>query len=114
MHITQRKDNFITIEEPFDLNNIIKENQTYLIDCMSMLIFNNLDRDIDYLLNMISKILAVDANIVFVLNDVNSGVVPIDTISRKFVDFTGIVGQKKATNCNEVYEVKFGIAKQIK
>jgi adenosylcobinamide kinase/adenosylcobinamide-phosphate guanylyltransferase len=47
-------------------------------------------------------------------NDVSSGVIPIDSISREFVDLSGIVGQIVAKNCDEVIKVEYGIENKIK
>jgi len=113
-HKNQRKDNFITIEETTDIASIIKPNQTYLIDCMSMWILNTLDKPIESLLDMIDSISKIDANVVFVLNDVSSGVIPIDRQSRQFVDRSGIIGQALAKICDEVYEVKLGLGIKLK
>jgi len=113
-HQNQREDNFITIEEQNDLVRVIEDNNTYLIDCISMWLLNNLENYEEDLVKQIDKICKTNANLVFVLNDVNSGVIPIDKSSRKFVDLTGIIGQKIANECNEIYEVKFGIGVQIK
>lgn len=110
-HKAQREENFITIEEPKDLVSVIKKG-TYLVDCVSMWILNNLDEGV--LLSQLETLSTLDANIVFVLNEVTSGVIPMDKESRKFVDLTGIIGQKLAQLCDEVYEVKFGIPIQIK
>ena len=105
-HQAQREENFITIEEPKDLVKVIKEG-TYLVDCVSMWILNNLDEEV--LLSQLETLSKLDTNIVFVLNEVTSGVIPMDKESRKFVDLTGIIGQKLAQICDEVYEVKFGL-----
>jgi len=113
-HQLQRKDNFITIEEQKDLVSVIEDNNTYLIDCISMWLLNNLENEEESLLKQIDTICKTNANLVFVLNDVNSGVIPMDKISRKFVDLTGIIGQKIASQCNEVYEVKFGLENRLK
>jgi len=113
-HQTQRQESFITIEEPYRLDKLIQSNQTYLIDCMSMWILNTLDDEFDSVLAWLDELLAVDANIVFVLNDVNSGVIPLDKLSRKYVDRSGIIGQKLASKCDEVYEVKLGLEMKLK
>ncbi|MEA2019732.1 MAG: bifunctional adenosylcobinamide kinase/adenosylcobinamide-phosphate guanylyltransferase [Campylobacterota bacterium] len=113
-HKKQRADNFTTIEEQFNLPKIIKDDETYLIDCISMWILNNLDKNEAELLEQLERLSHKKANIVFVLNDVNSGVIPIDKLSRKFVDLSGIIGQKLASICDEVYEVKLGIVLKIK
>ena len=113
-HILQRKDNFISIEQTHNLLEVIKENETYLIDCMSMWILNNIDKNNEYFITQINAISKINVNIVFVLNDVNSGIIPLDKQSRRFVDITGIVGANLVNICNEVYEVKFTLGNRLK
>ncbi len=110
-HKAQRSDTFTTIQEPTALADVI-ENGTYLVDCISMWILNLPDEDA--LLYQLETIAQKEANIIFVLNEVTSGIIPLDAQSRKFVDLTGIIGQKLASICDEVIEVKFGIEKWIK
>lgn len=113
-HKKQRKNNFKTIEETTNLPKVIKKNETYLIDCISMWILNNIKSNNKELINQLKKLKKLDTNIVFVLNDVNSGVIPMDKLSRNYVDTTGIIGQKIAKMCDEVYEVKLGFAQKIR
>jgi len=113
-HQTQRKDTFIIIEEPVALADIIEPHKTYLIDCMSMWLLNTLHEKIEILIEELELLAPKEANIVFVLNDVSSGVIPLESISRKYVDRSGIVGQKLAQLCDEVYEVKLGLQNQLK
>jgi len=113
-HQNQRENRFITIEEPKDLRKVIKEGETYLIDCLSMWLLNNIDLDELQLLEQLKMLQNCKANIVFVLNDVSSGVIPLDKESRKYVDMSGIIGQFVAKFCDEVYEVKMGIAIKLK
>ncbi|NQY24938.1 MAG: bifunctional adenosylcobinamide kinase/adenosylcobinamide-phosphate guanylyltransferase [Campylobacteraceae bacterium] len=113
-HIKERENDFLTLEEAYDLNAVIKEGNTYLIDCMTMWIFNNMDKKEDYLIKELKKLFLLPCNIVFILNDVGSGVIPLDKQSRDFVDLSGIIGQFLAKNCDEVIEVKYGIEKKIK
>ena len=49
-HQNSREDNFITIEESKDLTKVIKDTNTYLIDCLSMWLLNNIDLNEDELL----------------------------------------------------------------
>ena len=113
-HILERKDDFKSIEEPKDLTKIVKEKETYLIDCVSMWLFNNLQKEENQLKNQLQEICKIDANIVFILNDVSCGVIPFDKESRRFVDFSGLIGQELAKLCDEVYEVKFGLERRLK
>jgi adenosylcobinamide kinase/adenosylcobinamide-phosphate guanylyltransferase len=111
-HKTQRKDKFETIESPRDLT-FLEDDKTYLIDCLSMWILNLMDEE-ETLFRELEFLKETKANIVFVLNDVGNGVIPMQKFSRKFVDLTGKVGQVVASFCDEVYEVKFGLEVKLK
>ena len=113
-HISERKDDFICIEEAKDLRKVIESNNTYLVDCVSMWLLNNLLKSEDELKQQLRTICKIDANIIFILNDVSCGVIPLDSESRKFVDFSGLLGQELASLCDEVYEVKYGIERRLK
>ena len=113
-HRSSRGEEFITLEESRDLARVIEPGHTYLIDCISMWILNRLDESEEALIGEIEALGAIDANIVFVLNDVGSGVIPNDPISRRYVDLSGIIGQKLAQICDEVYEVKLGLERRLK
>jgi len=112
-HLARRDDKFITIEETLHLDKIIKEGESYLIDCLSMWIMNLLASSEDWK-KILEKVLTIDANIVFVLNDVNSGIIPENALSRQFVDTSGIVGQIVASGCDEVYQVIVGLENRLK
>ncbi len=113
-HKEFRKESFITIEESKDLTKVIKKGNSYLVDCISMWLFNNLQESETTLLKQLEFLKEIEADIVFVLNEVTSGVIPFDKKSRKFVDMTGIIGQELVKICDEVYEVKFGIQNRLK
>ena len=56
----------------------------------------------------------IPKTIINYVNDVNSGVIPMDKLSRTYIDTTGIIGQKIAKISDEVYEVKLGLSLQVK
>ena len=113
-HQTQREEAFITIEETRNLSSLIEAKHTYLIDCISMWILNTLEENMFDIIAELEKLAQSKANIVFVLNDVSSGVIPMQSMSRNYVDRSGIVGQKLAQLCDEVYEVKLGLKSRLK
>ena len=113
-HKAQRKERFVTIEEPLHPSAHIKAGGIYLIDCMSMWLLNTIEEPIEVLEREIERVAGIDADIIFVLNDVSSGIIPIDSMSRTYVDRSGIIGQRLAALCDEVYEVKLGIAVKLK
>jgi len=113
-HRDSRGEEFITLEETRNLSRVMEPHQTYLVDCISMWILNRLDESEEALIEEIEALGRIEANIVFVLNDVGSGVIPNDPISRRYVDLSGIIGQTLARICDEVYEVKLGLEKRLK
>ena len=113
-HHKQRREDFKTIEESFYLSTVIENKGTYLIDCISMWLLNTLNNPIEELFKQLTLLEQKDANIIFVLNDVNSGIIPLDKESRNFVDRSGVIGQKLASFCDEVYEVKLGLPIKVK
>ncbi len=113
-HRSSRGEEFITLEETRHLAGVMEPHQTYLIDCISMWILNRMEESEEALIAEIEALGAIDANIVFVLNDVGSGVIPNDPISRRYVDLSGIIGQTLARICDEVYEVKLGLERRLK
>ncbi|MFA6188662.1 MAG: bifunctional adenosylcobinamide kinase/adenosylcobinamide-phosphate guanylyltransferase [Sulfuricurvum sp.] len=113
-HRLRRGENFITLEETHTLCDVIHSGHTYLIDCVSMWLLNRLGECEEVLIAEIETLDSINANIVFVLNDVGLGVIPNDPISRRYVDLSGIIGQKLAALCDEVYEVKLGMEIRLK
>ena len=113
-HQSQRQEAFHTVEETHHLSKVIKVGQTCLIDCMSMWLLNTLTWEEEQLFTELEALSAKEANIIFVLNDVSSGIIPIDSMSRKYVDRSGVIGQKLAAMCDEVYEVKLGLEIRLK
>lgn len=113
-HRQRRQELFITIEEPCDLSSYIEEGHTYLIDCMSMWILNTLKWSELKLFEELERIIAMEANIIFVLNEVGSGVVPLEDMSRQYIDRTGSVGRRLAEIASCVYEVKLGLKIKLK
>ena len=110
VHKQRREALFHTIEEPINLDRVIKSGENYLVDCLSMWILNS-GKSYEKILK---NILEIDANIVFVLNDVNSGIIPNNELSREYVDKSGIVGQIVAKACDEVYQVVVGLENRLK
>jgi len=116
-HKLQRSNNFITIEEPLKLTNAIaKCSDIVLVECLSMWINNMLyhkksSNDIEL---EIYSLLSLNANIVFVLNDVGSGIIPDNKLAREFVDISGKISQIIAKECDEVFHVIAGIGTKIK
>ena len=116
-HKQQRKDNFITEEEPLKLNKIISQSENLvLVECLSMWINNMLYHGLDFsdIKEEIQKIMQQEKDVVFVLNDVGSGIIPDNELARKYIDISGKISQLVAHDCDEVFHVIAGIGTKIK
>ena len=116
-HKQQRKENFITVEEPLKLNNIVSQSDDLvLIECLSMWINNMLYHGFDFsdIKAEIQKVMQQEKDVVFVLNDVGSSVVSENKLAREFVDISGKLSQLIASKCDEVFHTIAGISTKIK
>ena len=116
-HKKQREDNFITLESPTDLMSAIENHhQPILIECITLWLNNMLHYHytIDDILKQLDALLAAPNDIVFVQNDVGTGIMPDNKLARDFVDLSGIISQKIAGKCNEVFHCIAGISTKIK
>ncbi|PNV83165.1 MAG: adenosylcobinamide kinase [Sulfurimonas sp.] len=116
-HKLQRSARFETIEEPLKLyETISKQKNAVLIECVSMWINNMLYHGFDFseMKKELEAILTLDKTVVFVLNDVGSGIIPDNALAREFIDIGGKLSQLIASKCDEVYHTIAGISTRIK
>lgn len=117
IHQKRREDQFITIEESLDLHKALANlDRPILIECTSMWINNMLfhKKDKEQIIKHIKKVLALSHDMIFVHNDVGSGVIPDNSLARTYVDISGMLAQIIASECDEVYHCVAGIATKIK
>jgi len=117
VHKKRREEKFLTLEEPLDLYSPVQSSQSpILIECTSMWINNMLyhQRSKEQILEHIKQVMSLSKDMVFVHNDVGSGVIPDNPLARTYVDISGIVSQIIATECDEVYHCIAGIQSRIK
>lgn len=123
LHRQQRGENWLLVEEPLDLAKVLAEHATsdkaILVDCLTLWITNCLlaedsdswPRQRQALLDFVAR---CEHQIVFVSNEVGQGVVPMDALSRKFVDESGRLHQALATLCQRVVFVTAGLPQVLK
>ena len=63
---------------------------------------------------MLTAIKQIDATVVVVTNEVGTGIVPMDRLSREFRDQAGLANQLLAQAAQQVYLVVAGIPVDIK
>ena len=116
-HKLQRKDGFTTLEEPLKIyESIVNYEGFVLVECLSAWINNMLYHGFNYenMKSEIIKIMRLNQDVVFVLNDVGSGVISDNKLAREFVDASGKLSQIVAAGCDEVYHTIAGISTRIK
>lgn len=116
-HKAQRADRFESIEEPQNIYGVIANGgDTVLVECLSIWINNMLHygKNEADIMDELRKILALDKNIVFVINEVGCGIIPDNALAREFIDISGRVAQLVAAACDEVYLCSVGLALRMK
>ena len=62
----------------------------------------------------IESLLSLERELIFVLNEVGLGVIPVNPLARKFVDLSGRISQQLSEACDEVNWCVAGISLKIK
>ena len=122
-HQEQRSGFSKTIEEPLQLAAVIAEQMSasrcLLIDCLTLwltnlLLLDNEARFAQEKSALFDVLKNYRGHIVFVSNEVGQGIVPLDPLSRRFVDESGRLHQQLATICNRVAFVVAGLPQILK
>lgn len=114
-------------ECPLDLSSALAEEcqkqQTILVDCLTLWINNQLfhqpAQDFSALFNTLIATLSnastnINANIIFVANEVGLGVIPLGEVSRQFVDEAGRLNQQLAQIADKVFFIAAGLPLVLK
>ncbi len=124
-HQRERPSGWDTLEEAkqlsMALNNCDGKYEVILIDCLTIWISNLLVNNsfseqeiVNELKILIDSCKTINATVIIVSNEVGSGIVPDNKISRIFRDITGKANQEIAHIADEVYLVVAGISLAIK
>lgn len=126
-HKQRRPTSWITIEEERSPGRVIKENDkpgvVFLIDCLTMLVNNLMFNGEPHLgertiLEMVEELARTSsmaqACVIIVSNEVGSGIVPADPMSRAFRDTLGRANQIVSRIADEVHLCVAGLALELK
>ena len=126
-HQAERPRYWETIEEPILIADILKQysssNNYLLVDCLTLWLSNILfdaqgEYQEDIFVQQKQALLEIlpdlHTDIILVSNEVGSGVVPMDKMSRRFVDETGKLHQQLAKICSHVTLVTAGLPLALK
>tara|TARA_B100000945_G_scaffold311159_1_gene304030 strand:+ start:990 stop:1487 length:498 start_codon:yes stop_codon:yes gene_type:complete len=104
-HQQRRGNTFDTIEEPLRLFRVLKNIKCpVLIECMTMWLNNALHYEYSEIkvFEEIDNLLALECDVIFVLNEVGLGIIPDNPLARKFSDISGRIAQRLGEACDEV------------
>ena len=125
LHKISRPKNWGLIEEPLNLNKVLIKSKpgydTVLIDCVGLWISNLLMANMKIpviekrVKELTDSLLKAEASLVIIVsNEVGSGLVPADPVSRRFRDLVGLANQIIAARADEVIMMQAGIPVRIK
>ncbi|MDM3871416.1 bifunctional adenosylcobinamide kinase/adenosylcobinamide-phosphate guanylyltransferase [Porticoccus sp. W117] len=119
-HRQRRSDQWQLLEEPLTLIDTLRANDgsghVILVDCLTLWLSNCLHHQCwqaqrDSLLQGLANL---RSQVIFVSNEVGSGVVPLGQLSRQFVDESGFLHQALAQQCQQVTLTVAGLPLELK
>ncbi|MEP0320861.1 bifunctional adenosylcobinamide kinase/adenosylcobinamide-phosphate guanylyltransferase [Bauldia litoralis] len=120
-HRARRGPDWHTIEEPLDLPEALaaaaSPRSIVLVDCLTLWLSNLMhgERDIETATDALLASLADAAGpVVLVSNEVGSGIIPANPLSRRYADAQGVLNQTVAASVPRVVLMAAGIPLQIK
>lgn len=123
-HRRKRGPEWRTVEEPYEVEEAVRQQLSaagvIVIDCVTIWISNLLisGEDEERILERVDKLAEIisrkPANLIVVTNEVGSGIVPSNEISRKFRDLAGLANRKLAGACELAVLMAMGIPLVIK
>lgn len=109
LHQARRGTEWQTLAEPLDLRGALMSSDgegPRLVDCLTLWLSNlmfagrDTQAEVDGLL---ATLATQSAPVVFVTNEVGGGIVPDNKLARDFRDAAGLLNQKVASACDELW-----------
>lgn len=128
IHQQRRSSAWLLVESPLQLAQALTEHASpqscILVDCLTLWLTNCLCHSEDELANralwqeekqqLLSLLRTTPSHIIFVSNEVGSGIVPLGELSRRFADEAGLLHQELAKICDNVTLVMAGLPLVLK
>jgi adenosylcobinamide kinase/adenosylcobinamide-phosphate guanylyltransferase len=119
-HKGRRSQDWQTIDAPLDLAGALAalpRSATVLVDCLTLWLSNLMlaEHDIEAEIRRLeAAMLAHEAPLVLVSNEVGFGIVPDNALARRFRDFQGLLNQRVAARADRVVLVVAGLPMIVK
>ncbi|MBW2147577.1 MAG: bifunctional adenosylcobinamide kinase/adenosylcobinamide-phosphate guanylyltransferase [Deltaproteobacteria bacterium] len=118
-HKKMRGPEWQTIEEPIEIVDQIRRHadkaEVILLDCITLWLsnlltqWNNDHKIMDEIDKLIDTMKHIHNSLIIVSNEVGMGIVPVDPLSRRFRDLSGMINQKIAAVADTVVFMVSGI-----
>lgn len=118
-HQAERGGEFITMEEPFELDDAVRRAEKSLdvlvVDCLTLWLSNLMltGRDTDRTATL-EAMASSQLPCILVTNEVGCGIVPENALAREFRDRAGQLNQQAASRAAEIYWMIFGVPLRVK
>jgi adenosylcobinamide kinase / adenosylcobinamide-phosphate guanylyltransferase len=120
-HKKERGSDFKTVEEAIHLGDVLKKinPSTAIMDCLTLWLSNlffeaSQDERISEVESFFRALGEFTGNAIIVTNEVGWGIIPQDEISRSYQEELGMLNQRIAQICDEVYVLISGVPLKIK
>lgn len=122
-HRARRPADWHLVEEPLrlaaTLTDVCAEDRCVLVECLTLWLTNLLCGDDETRLlkelgALHTRLPTLPGQLIFVTNEVNMGVIPMDPLSRRFCDHAGALHQALAAACDRVILTVAGLPMAIK
>jgi len=119
-HKSRRSQDWQTVDAPLDLADALEglpRSAIILVDCLTLWLSNLMlaGRDIEAeIARLEAAMLAHEAALVLVSNEVGSGIVPDNALARRFRDAQGLLNQRVAARADRVVLVVAGLPMIVK
>jgi adenosylcobinamide kinase/adenosylcobinamide-phosphate guanylyltransferase len=125
---TEQGIEWLTIEEPIALVKVLQQlernqqgrnKQLVLIDCLTLWLSNllcnlNKEQQQTEINNLIDFLSGCPMDLVFVSNETGLGIIPMNKLSRQFIDLAGNLHQRMAKICDHVILTVAGLPLVLK
>ena len=127
LHQQRRPKDWVTLEESLYLAKILQktaqEEVCILVDCLTLWLSNILFNQQGELQEVVfqkqtaallESIKCLKGEVILVSNEVGGGIIPMEAMSRRFVDEAGLLHQQLAQRCDQVVLVTAGLPQVLK
>ena len=119
-HKRRRGKEWTLVEEPLNLAQTLTEycgdHSAVVVDCLTLWVANCLNQGCmeEQKENLLKALPLLGGDILFVSNEVGSGIVPLGELSREFVDQSGWLHQRLGEACEKVSLIIAGLPLELK